>query len=63
MITIKQKENENRKDYLVRVAIAFIEEHDDYLGVDYTMKYDDTECDSYCLIEDLRDEFDLHDLD
>ena len=63
MITIKQKENENRKDYLVRIAIAFINEHCDYVGVDYTINYDDAECDGYCLAEDLRAEFDLHDLD
>jgi hypothetical protein len=57
MIKLEQKENEKRKEYLVRLAIEYIIEHTGYVGVDDYLFYDDAECDGYCLAEDLRIEF------
>ena len=48
---IKQDKAEPRKDYLIRVAIAFIERND--LGA-HTIEYDGVLCDGYCLQEDLK---------
>lgn len=56
MIKVKQKENETRKDYLVRVAIAMLS-HNGYI-ID-EIEYDEVECDAFCLAEDLRIEFDI----
>lgn len=56
MIKVKQKENENRKDYLIRVAIVMLNENG--FTID-TVEYDEAECDAFCLAEDLRIEFDL----
>lgn len=58
MVKLEQKENESRKEYLVRLAIEYIEEHTG-LGVDDYLYYDEAECDGYCLAEDLRIEFDI----
>lgn len=44
------KENENRKDYLLRVAGLFIEEH----CPEGTLVYDETVCDGYCLSEECK---------
>ena len=57
MIKVKQKENETRKNYLVRVAIEILEENA-YL-ID-TIEFDEVECDAFGLVDDLRDEFDLN---
>lgn len=54
-----KKENETRKEYLVRVAVYYIEQHTGYLGIDDCIFYDDAECDGYCLAEDLRAEFNI----
>jgi|TARA_Y100000310_G_scaffold69791_1_gene65352 hypothetical protein len=59
MIKLEQKENESRKQYLVRLAIEYITEHTGYVGVDDYLYYDEAECDGYCLAEDLRIEFDI----
>ena len=59
MEEFKQKKNETRKNYLVRIAIAYIEEHIGYVGVDDFMIYDKAECDGYCLADDLRIEFNV----
>ena len=56
MIKVKQKENETRKNYLVRVAIKMLD-HNGY-GMD-TIEFDESECDAFCLAEDLRNEFDV----
>lgn len=56
MIKVKQKENENRKDYLIRVAIVMLNENG--FTID-TVEYDEAECDAFCLAEDLRIEFDV----
>jgi hypothetical protein len=56
MIKVKQKENETRKDYLVRVAIKMLDENAYQID---TIEFDEAECDGYCLAEDLRNEFDI----
>lgn len=61
MITLEQKENEDRKTYLVRLAIEYIKEHTGYVGMDDGLFYDEAECDGYCLADDLRIEFDIED--
>lgn len=61
MITLEQKEKEDRKTYLVRLAIEYIKEHTGYVGMDDELFYDDAECDGYCLADDLRIEFDIED--
>jgi hypothetical protein len=56
MTEIKLSANETRKNYLVRAAIAILNENA------YDMKtiiYDEAECDAFCLAEDLRCEFDI----
>jgi len=50
------KENESRKEYLIRVAIAMLNRNA------FTMEaieYDEAECDAFCLAEDLRIEFNI----
>ena len=59
MIRLEQKENEDRKTYLVRLAIEYIKEHTGYVGIDDELFYDETECDGYCLADDLMIEFDI----
>jgi hypothetical protein len=56
MITIKKKEEDfkSRKEYLVALAVAYLEEN----GGD-TVIYDEAECDGYALAEDLRAVFGL----
>ena len=56
MKEVKQKENETRKDYLVRVVINML--NDNGYGMD-TIIFDESECDAFCLAEDLRTEFNL----
>ena len=48
---IEWKENESRKDYLFRVALAYVK-HYPYL----TIEYDETTCDGECLVEDMEAE-------
>jgi hypothetical protein len=57
MKEFKQKENEPRKDYLVRIAIWYIEQHTGFVGIDDRVIYDEAECGA--LAEDLRIEFDI----
>ena len=52
MKTIVKKQGENRRDYLLRVALAYIDE-------ERTNVFDEAECDGYCLIEDIRIELGL----
>jgi len=53
MEKIIKRIRESRKDYLVRVAIAYIK-----LNPEGSIIYDDTECDGYYLAEDLEMELD-----
>lgn len=59
MIKHIQKENESRQQYLIRVAIDYIESHTGFIGIDDYVHYDEAECDGYCLAEDLRIEFNI----
>jgi hypothetical protein len=45
---IIQKLNESRVGYLLRVAAAYVE-----ICPDFTIDYDETTCDGYCLSEEL----------
>ena len=56
MIKVKQKENETRKNYLVRVAIKMLDENAYRIE---PIEFDEAECDAFCLAEDLRNEFDI----
>jgi hypothetical protein len=60
-IEVKQKGNEPRKDYLIRVAVAYLKEvdHTGHFYTDYpdTIKYDEADCDGVCLANDLENEF------
>lgn len=59
MITIEQKDGETRKNFLLRMAIQYINDHTGYIGVDDTLFYDESECDGYCLANDIEAEFDV----
>jgi hypothetical protein len=61
MIVIEQRVGEDRKDYLVRLAIAYIESHTGFIGIDDIVYYDEAECDGYALAEDLKIEFEVED--
>lgn len=56
MKEVKQKQNETRKDYLVRVAIIMLNENAYVMD---SIIFDEAECDAFCLAEDLRIEFNL----
>ena len=45
---IEQLDDESRTRYLMRVAVAYIEQHPER-----TIDYDCTTCDGYCLMDDL----------
>lgn len=64
-IELKRKEQDfdSRKHYLVALAIAFLEENTGYYGLEDTLNYDETTCDGYCLAQDLKDEFNLEDVE
>jgi len=47
--------DQDRKDYLIRAVVAYIEETK---GFAETVFYDGTECDGYCLIDDIKAEWD-----
>tara|TARA_R110002012_G_scaffold276194_1_gene463087 strand:- start:366 stop:548 length:183 start_codon:yes stop_codon:yes gene_type:complete len=56
MTKVTQRNGEDRKEYLVRVAIEML------MLNGYTMEniiFDDAECDALCLAGDLTIEFDL----
>ena len=50
---IKQRDEETRAAYLMRVAAAYINE-----CPDNSIDYDETTCDGYCLAEELTVEAD-----
>lgn len=58
MITprVTQRENESRKEYLIRAAIVMLENSAYRIE---SVDYDDANCDAYCLIQDLKIEFDI----
>jgi hypothetical protein len=60
-LEIKARENEPRKDYLIRVAVAYLKEvdHTGAFATHYpdTIIYDEADCDGECLAEDLENEF------
>lgn len=51
-----QKLNESRKDYLLRVTVAFL--RDNWEAAECTTHYDGTTCDGYCLADDIEAELD-----
>lgn len=53
-IEVKKLEAETRKEYLVRVAIAMLNENACCIE---PIIYDEVECDAFCLAEDLAIEF------
>lgn len=57
MINIPQKDGEDRKTYLVRLAIAYIYGGLSRGELQETIFYDEAECDGYCLLDDLETEF------
>jgi len=54
MIEIIPKPEETRKNYLIRVAIAMLNDNAYKMG---TIIYDEADCDAICLAEDLANEF------
>ena len=66
-IKIELRENESRKDYLIRVAVAYLR-YVDYTGQFSTqypesINYDEADCDGQCLADDLEHEFSHIDFD
>ncbi len=56
---LKEKDFPSRKEYLVAIAILYINSHTGYSGINDDVYYDDAECDGYALAEDLANEFDI----
>jgi len=56
---LKQEDFLSRKEYLVAIAILYIDSHTGYSGIDDNVFFDEAECDGYALAEDLRIEFDI----
>ena len=56
---LKQEDFPSRKEYLVAIAILYIDNHTCYSGIDDNVFFDEAECDGYALCEDLRIEFDI----
>ena len=54
-----EQDFETRKEYLVWLAIQYIENHTGYVGMDDDVFFDKAKCDGYALAEDLRIEFDI----
>ena len=57
MIKVKQLKNEDRKTYLARVCVAFLEEYAYNCG---EIIYDEAECDGHAIADDLKIEFKLN---
>jgi len=63
-MVIKQKKGESRKDYLLRVTIAYLREFSGYIKrpMSYLPRhiiYDGVECDGDSLANDLEAAFDM----
>lgn len=60
-ITVKLREGESRKDYLIRVTVAYLKhvDHTGHFSTGYpdTINYDEADCDGSCLANDLEAEF------
>ncbi len=56
MEKVVQRKEEDRKDYLIRVAITYLREVP-CMG-DGVINFDEAKCDGYCLADDLEAEFD-----
>ena len=56
MVTIKKRQGESRKEYLVRAAIEMLTASGYKIE---TIEYDDAECDAFCLADDLKNEFNI----
>lgn len=56
---IKPENFNSRKEYLVKLAIEYINSHTGYMGVDDGIFYDNAECDGCALAEDLKLEFNI----
>ena len=54
MENVVQKSDETRQEYLVRVAITMLEANGHSIDM---VKYDEAECDAFCLADDLKIEF------
>lgn len=65
MIKLAKKESEfkDRKQFLVALAVKFIQTHSGYSGIDDELFYDDAKCDGGALELDLMYEFDIEDED
>ena len=62
MKEVIKKKDETRKDYLLRVALAYLETIDDSEFADalgLIVKFDDAECDGSCLIDDIKMELEI----
>ena len=51
MKAIVQQPGESRIDYMMRVMEAYFQEHP---VNDYTLIWDEAECDGHCLVDDMR---------
>ena len=56
-----QKETETRQEFLLRIAIYYLENTAGIIGIEnyVNLHYDGVDCDGYCLADDLRLEFNL----
>ena len=52
---LEQEEGETRLNYLMRVLDYFMSST---IAGDITVLYDETECDGYCLVEDIKNAID-----
>lgn len=55
-IMLIQKENEERINYLSRVLYKFM---DNTVAGEEVIEYDGTECDGFCLAQDIVNELDI----
>lgn len=62
-LTKKQEDFENRQQYLIALAIKYIESHSGFIGIDDDVFYDESECDGGSLAYDLMAEFNISEED
>ena len=56
---LKQEDFPSRKEYLVAIAILYIDNHTGYSIIDDNVFFDEAICDGFALAEDLKIEFDI----
>ena len=56
---LKQEDFPSRTEYLVAIAILYIDSHTGYSGIDDNVFFDEAERDGYSLIKDLKIQFDI----